>query len=140
MRGFTFRSVGLAAIAGLLMASLSCGHDQKLVSITVLPQGASITGNPTVQFTALGHYIHPPVTKDITTQVIWKSDSPTIITFNFNPGDPPGLATPTGLGCGTNLGISAKVYSNPSNPTHGTVVVGLATINVSEPQLGLPCG
>ena len=136
MKAFLFRSLAVAAI-GFLFSLLSCGHDQKLVSIDVSPQNMTITGVVTVQYRALGHYIHPPETKDITSTVLWQSSAPSIIDFSPTV---PGQAAPTGGGCGTNLILSAVVYSNPTNPVRGSAVVGTATVNVSEPQLPPPCG
>jgi hypothetical protein len=58
----------------------SCGHDQQLVSISIAPStetfGASnipvsADAGLNVQLRALGTYIHPPVTKDITNQATW---------------------------------------------------------------------
>ncbi len=119
------------ALAALVLSSVSCGHDQKLVSITVAPQGTTITGaGLNLQFTATGNYIHPPESKDLTTKVIWKSEADQIIAF-LDPSKP-GLAT-SGGGCGTNLAITATVYSNPSNPPAGSVVVGTALVNVAQP-------
>jgi len=59
----------------LLVGLNSCGHEQQLVSISIQPQtetfGASnipvsASAGATVQLRAIGNYIHPPVSKDIT--------------------------------------------------------------------------
>jgi hypothetical protein len=119
------------ALAALVLSSLSCGHDQQLVSVAVTPQNSTITGaGLELQYKALGSYVHPPEIKDITTKVIWQSQASQIIAF-LNPSQP-GLAT-SGAGCGTNLAITATVYSNPSNPSAGSVVVGTALVNVQQP-------
>ena len=70
-----FRFVLALALAGFMAISFSCARDQELTSIGVVPDH-EIFGAPnipvfanagaTVQLRALGHYIHPPVTKDIT--------------------------------------------------------------------------
>jgi hypothetical protein len=54
----------------------SCGHDQKLVSIALQPSGGFVFEGfgAQGQFTALGTFIHPPETKDITNQLAWKLD------------------------------------------------------------------
>jgi hypothetical protein len=62
---------------GLLLsviAMLSCGRDQQLVSIDVEPSGGFVFEGVGAkgQFTAIGTYIHPPEKKDITTQVLWR--------------------------------------------------------------------
>jgi Bacterial Ig-like domain (group 2)/Divergent InlB B-repeat domain len=113
----------------------SCGHDQQLVSISIQPTtetfGASnipVSANAgsTVQLRALGSYIHPPVTKDITTQVTWASNTPDIATV-----DSTGLLTATGLACGDSL-VSATVTTNNSGAvsSKGALVTGSMTANV----------
>jgi len=128
-----FSSLALLATVTLFITLSSCGFNQHLVSITVSPSGSSITLTgigqdlPT-QFTALGTYIHPPQTRDITTTALWSTDTPTIIYMDPNT---PGLLHTTGTACGSNLGVTAKVYSDPSNPSAGTIVLGTATVNVT---------
>lgn len=127
---------GIAILVFTAIALLnlsSCAHSQKLVGITVNPQGTSITlaGFGQVvgtQFTALGTYIHPPETKDVTAKAVWTTNTPSIIAVDPTT---PGLINTTGEGCGTNLGITASVYSNPSDPSAGSVVEGTTTMNVS---------
>jgi hypothetical protein len=130
-KSFSFGAV--VAVLILIVASLSCGYNQHLVSITISPQGSTITlsglGQQVgTQFTAIGTYVHPPENRDLTSTAVWATDTPLIIAPDPNT---PGLFNTTGTGCGTNLGITAKVYSDPSNPTAGSVVVGSATINVA---------
>ena len=69
----------LVAVAGLLFGVNSCGRSQELVGIQVQPTsetfGASnipliFNAGAQIQLRALGTYIHPPVTKDITSQDI----------------------------------------------------------------------
>src|SRR3989442_12003860 len=87
----TVRSRGALAfaLAAFLVSSLSCAHDQQLVSITIQPDVATFGASniPPIQdaglsrqLRALGNYIHPPVTKDITDQVTWGSDTPDLVT------------------------------------------------------------
>ena len=73
-----FSAVALVVAVALLLVFSSCGHGQELVSITVQPTsetfGASNmpvidNAGASVQLRALGSYIHPPVTKDITNKV-----------------------------------------------------------------------
>jgi hypothetical protein len=125
------------ALSSVLLASmsLSCGSKQELVSITITPHSSSfnLTGlgqHLSTQFTAVGSYIHPPSTRDITSSVIWTTDSPDIITLSASH---PGLITTTGLACGTDIGLSANAYSNPSNPGAGSVISAQATVNVAIP-------
>jgi hypothetical protein len=130
MRRRTMRVIFLGAAVLLVSGIFGCGHDQELTSITVTPSDTTITGQGLeLQYTALGHYIHPPESKDITSTVIWKSQADQII--SFSTPDKPGLAT-SGFGCGDNLEISAVVYSNPNNPSSGSAVIGTATVNVKQ--------
>jgi len=131
--------VVLMAAATLLLCQPSCARSQKLVGITVSPQGTTITltgvgQQVDTQFTALGSYIHPPETKDLTQKAVWSTDTPTII---YTVPGKPGLIETSGNGCGTNLGVTATVYTDHNNP-NGNVVVGSATMNVSFGQ-GVPC-
>lgn len=67
----------LFAVVVCAIGMNNCAHDQELVSIAIQPSsetfGASnipviANAGSTVQLRALGSYIHPPVTKDITNQ------------------------------------------------------------------------
>lgn len=126
----------------LLMCSacicvLSCGHDQQLVSIAVTPTTETFGSSSTpvsedtglnVQLRAIGTYIHPPVTKDITDQVTWTSNTPQMITVNST-----GVITATGLACGSSL-VSATVATNTSAgniSSSGAIVTGTMTANVT---------
>jgi hypothetical protein len=122
--------IGLAMVvlvtAAAFLAFPSCGFDRRLVSITVNPVGASIVGpGVVVNFQAIGNYIHPPDSRDITTSVVWTSAAPQVISIVPNTG----VAT-SGLSCGTNITITATWYSNPQTHT-GAVVVGTASVNVN---------
>jgi len=127
-----FSIIALIAAASFFLSLSSCGFNQHLVSITVSPQNSSITLSAIgqtvgTQFTALGNYIHPPETKDLTKTAAWSTDTPTII---YTVPGSPGLIRTSGNGCGTNLGVTASVYTDNNNPS-GNVVVGSATMNVS---------
>jgi len=134
-------SIAVLAVAAVALLNLSsCARSQKLVGITVTPSGSTITQNfgqvVSTQFTALGSYIHPPETKDVTSKAVWTTNSPSIIAVDPNT---PGLINTTGQGCGTNLGVTASIYSDPSNPSAGSVIVGTATISVSFGNSGSGC-
>ncbi len=110
---------------GVVLGLSSCGHDQKLISIAINPPGASITGaGVVVNFQAIGTFIHPPESKDITTSVVWMSAAPQVVSIVSNTG----VAT-SGTGCGTNITITATAYSNPQSKS-GSVVVGTAAVSV----------
>lgn len=122
-------SVFIVMFAAALMLSLaSCGHDQELTQITVQPGtqtfGASNIPVPAnaglnVQLRALGTFIHPPVTKDITNEVTWNSNTTQMITVNST-----GLITATGNACGNTL-VSATMKA-----AHGGIQTGFMTANV----------
>ncbi len=130
------------SIAALLFAAISlltvssCGDKQELTSISIQP-GVETFGaadipviddaGATVQLRALGTYVHPPVTKDITDQVIWASNTPAMVTVNST-----GLITVTGGPCGGTL-ISATVNTNADASglsASGAIVTGYMTANV----------
>ena len=126
----------LLIVATVLLSLSSCGHDQQLVGITVQPPAetfgasnipVSADSGLQVHLRALGSYIHPPVTKDITDKVVWSSDTPQMMTV-----DPSGLVTVTGLTCGATL-VSATVTTNSSAgglTSSGAIVTGFMTGNV----------
>ena len=126
----------LVLVCALAMVVPSCGHEQGLVSIDVEPTVETFgAGNiplaadagAQVQLKALGTYIHPPVTKDITDQVTWSSNTPQMVTVNST-----GLITATGRACGATI-ISATVTTNKSPggiSSSGALVTGSMTANV----------
>jgi len=134
-----FAISALIATATLALVLASCGHDQELVSIDVEPSVETFgdVNTPyqndvglTVQLRALGTYIHPPVTKDITTQVTWASNDTQMVTVDSN-----GLVTVTGGACGNSL-ITATVTTNHSPggiKSSGAIVTGSMTANVVCP-------
>jgi hypothetical protein len=125
--------MGALIIVATLLTFPSCGFDRKLVAITINPSGAIITGpDVAVHFQALGSYIHPPDTKDITNSVVWTSAAPQVVSIISNTG----VAT-SGTACGINITITATAYSNPQNQT-GSVVVGTATVTVNPTQTTPP--
>jgi hypothetical protein len=120
-----------------LIGMTSCAHDQQLVSITIQPKteifGAanipvSANAGSTVQLRAIGNYIHPPVSKDITNQVVWNSNTPDIATVDAATG----VLTAAGLACGDAL-ISATVTTDHSIgdvSSTGAIVTGNMTATV----------
>lgn len=131
-----FGLAALVIIATSLLAVSSCGDPQELVSITIQPGtetfGASnipvsADAGLQVQLRALGTYVHPPVTKDITSKVTWTSNDPQMVTVNSS-----GLATATGVSCGGTL-ISATVQTNADGSgvsSSGAIVTGFMTADV----------
>ena len=136
MNGKWLSIVVLTAVAGLLLGLNSCAHGQQLVSIQVQPTVENIGSTTTpvpddrgiqVQLRALGTYIHPPVTKDITNQVTWASNTTQMFTV-----DSTGMLTTTGELCGGTL-VSATANTNTSAGglnSSGAIVTGYMTANV----------
>jgi len=130
-------SVTALVIAAIVLLSVSsCGNKQELTSISIQP-GVETFGASNipviddtglnVQLRALGTYVHPPVTKDITDQVIWASNTVDMVTVT-----PAGLIAATGNACGGTL-ISATVQTNADASglsASGAVVTGYMTANV----------
>lgn len=126
----------LTLLALVLLSVVSCGRDQELVSIQIQPAvetfGASniLVQNDAglqVQLKAYGTYIHPPVTKDVSSQVAWFSNDTQMMTV-----DSGGMLTATGITCGTTL-VSASITTNKSSGgigSGGAVVTGFMTGNV----------
>jgi hypothetical protein len=112
----------LIVVCAASLSLPSCGHDQQLVSIAITPSGFIFEGvGAQGQFTALGTYIHPPETKDITNQVVWKIDVANLATLTQT-----GLVTALSV-CGSG-DVTATHYSNPANPSASNVIVGSATV------------
>ena len=71
-----FSILTLIAAATLLLSLSSCAFNQHLVSIQVVPPGATFNSvGASIVFKAMGTYEHPPSTKDITDLVTWSVDS-----------------------------------------------------------------
>lgn len=118
------RGVLSAALMLAAMNFASCGNKRKLVSIAVQPPaGTFLTPDPNGQivFTALGSYIHPPDTRDISNKVTWKTDIPQLIVINGGTVSPqPGNV------CGI-ANLSASFQDG------GNLVTGYATVTVDDP-------
>ena len=136
MKGKWLSVVALAVLGGLLFSVSSCGRDQQLVSIQIQPNTETFGSSDTppqsdaglqVQLRALGTYIHPPVTKDITSQVTWFSNDTQMMTV-----DASGMLTAVGQSCGSTL-VSATVKTNTSSggvSSNGAIVTGYMTGNL----------
>ena len=134
--------IGVAVLVGAAAALLnlsSCTHSQQLVSIEVQPAVETIGASnipviddagQQVQLRALGSYIHPPVTKDITNEVTWASNDTQMFTVSTTT---PGLLTATGVDCGGTL-VSATLTTNTSAggiSSSGAIITGYMTANVT---------
>jgi Divergent InlB B-repeat domain len=128
-----FGVTALVVTAVTLLSLSSCGRSQQLVSIQVQPSTETFgTSNIPVsedaglqvQLKAYGTYIHPPVTKDITNEVTWFSNTPQMMIVNST-----GLVTVTGAECGATL-VSATSNTNTSAggiSSSGAIVTGFMT-------------
>jgi hypothetical protein len=127
----------LAIVAGALFSLSSCAHNQELVAITVQPGTETVGASNIpvsfdagfqVQLQAVGTYIHPPVTKDITDQVTWASTDTGMFTVSSS-----GMLTATGDQCGSTL-VSATLVTNTSTggiSSSGAAIFGYMTANVT---------
>jgi hypothetical protein len=142
-RNYIGLALGALVAVGAVLSLPSCGHDQKVVSLTITPTTSTFLEpgfippppNPTQQYTATATYIHPPATKDVTSQATWKTDngvatmsSPGLFTATPPPaGSPPGTPGPCGVG-----DISASVPEGTGGS--GNVVIAVATVTVDDPS------
>lgn len=138
MKAFFLRGMMSLVIGASLIASLSCARDQQLVSISIVPEtqtfGAANIPVPadaglSVQLRALGTYIHPPVTKDITSQVAWTTDD---VSAQMVTVSPTGVLKAVGGACGSSL-VFATVTTNHSvgnRSSQGAIITGSMTANV----------
>jgi len=120
-----FGIVVLMGVAAALLSTPSCARDQELVGLTLQPSGGfTFEGfGAQGQFTAYGSYIHPPETKDLSGKVVW-----TINIGNFGAVSATGLVTYTRTdGCGSGE-VVATFYSNPKNPSSGTLFTSSAPV------------
>jgi hypothetical protein len=98
----------LIAVATFLLSVSSCGFNQHLVSIQVQPSGATFQAvGASIVFKAIGTYIHPPATKDITDLVTWSVDSQNLVTITDTS-----LVTALSI-CGSG-NLTASYYDSPN--------------------------
>lgn len=118
---------GLTTASFWLLSLSSCARSQELTGITIQPSTFTfLTPDATLSasFTALGTYIHPPETKDITALVTWSSDIPQLLTVTG------GTVSPSGNGgCGV-INVSAS-YNHGTYPD-GNLVTGYSTVTINN--------
>ncbi len=129
-RSYIALALGALVAVGAALSLPSCGHDQKLVSLAVQPASPGFTfpvptAGATGQYSAIGTYIHPPATKDVTSQATWSVDDNVVsinaglVTTNGSCGSADVIATmPEGTGGASNIVIaySFVTVNDPSNP------------------------
>lgn len=129
-RSYIGLAFGALVVVGAALSLPSCGHSQKLTSLTIQPQTFTFLTpdtSATEQFTAIGSYIHPPETKNLTTQVTWSVDFAKVVTIAQN-----GVVSPFGQGgCGgVDITATAPVGTGGSD----NVLVATATAIVDDPS------
>ena len=149
-RSYIGLALGALVAVGAALSLPSCGHDQKLVSLTVQPSAGFIfsqaAAGATGQFTATASYIHPPATKDVTSQATWAVDDDVVginagvVTTNGNCGTANVSATmPEGTGGASNIviGYSFVTVNNPAVATcPGGGTEGTLSVQISPPGTG----
>jgi hypothetical protein len=127
-----FSILALIAASTLLLVLSSCAFNQHLKSISVQPGAISFGAvDPSIygDLKAYGTYEHPPVTKDITSQVTWQSQLPLVAQVTAS-----GVVSPN-MTCGIS-GVFAT-FQDGSN----IVVSNTTTITVEGPaSQGCPQG
>jgi hypothetical protein len=108
----------LITVATVLLNTSSCGFNQHLVSIQVVPPGATFNSvGSSIVFHATGTYIHPPATKDITNLVTWSVDSQNLVTITNTS-----LVTAVSI-CGSG-NLYASYYDSPNLVTGSAFLQG----------------
>jgi len=130
-RSYIGVALGALIVVGAALSLPSCGHHQKLVSLEIQPATFTFLApypTGTEQYTAVGTYIQPPATMDVTNQATWKIDDG-VVTMTT-----PGLFTPAKGYCGGGT-ISASVPEGTGGASN--MVIGYATVTVDNPAVPL---
>ena len=122
-------ALGALVALGAALSLPSCGHDQKLVSLTISPSTHEFLlpdAGQNEQLTATATYIHPPATKDVTSRATWAVDDGIV-------GVSAGTVTtdPLGKACG-GADISATMPEGTGGSSN--IVSAYATIIVDDPS------
>jgi len=113
-----FSIFALVATATFFSSLTSCGFNQHLVSIQVVPPGATFNSvGSSITFKALGTYDHPPETKDITNIVQWSVDSQNLVTITNTS-----LVTDLSI-CGSG-NLTASFYDSPNYVSGSAFLTG----------------
>jgi hypothetical protein len=120
--------LGALLLIGLVVPLTSCNSSPSLTSISVTPAVMNFGGaGLTTQLTAIGSYTHPghpAITKDITSQVTWKSATIDCVTVNST-----GLITSQDATC-SNIPVTA------SSPGFNGDITASMTVNVTISSSG----
>lgn len=113
-----FSIIVLIAAATLLLSLSSCGFNQHLVSIQVVPPGATFNSvGSSITFKAMGTYEHPPSTKDVTSLVTWSVDSQNLVSITNTS-----LVTALSI-CGSG-NLTASYFDSPNLVTGSAFLTG----------------
>src|ERR1700723_382669 len=113
-----FSIIGMIAVAAFFLSLSSCGFNQHLVSISVVPPGATFNSvGSSIVFQAMGTYEHPPQTKNITDLVTWSVDSQNLVTITNTS-----LVTALSI-CGSG-NLYANYYDSPNQVTGSAFLTG----------------
>jgi len=129
-RSYIGLALGALVAVGAVLSLPSCGHDQKLVGITVSPSSYTFLQNidmQTAKFKAYGNYIHPPSQQEITTQVTWNTDVPEVITVTS--GAASGGTVTTHGNCGLS-DVSATAPEGTGGSSN--IIVGYGSVTVND--------
>ena len=113
-----FSIIALIAVATFFLSLSSCGFNQHLVSIQVVPPGTTFNYvGASSTFKAMGTYEHPPATTDITDIVTWSVDSQNLVTITDTS-----LVTAISI-CGSG-NLYASYYDSPNEVTGSAFLTG----------------
>ncbi len=125
-RSYLGLALGALVTIGAVLSLPSCGHDQKLISLSIQPQTFTfLTPVGSEQYSVIGTFIHPPATRDLTGQATWAVDDGVVhISAGMVTADP-------ALGCGGGT-ISATVPAGTGGSSN--IVTAYATVTVDDPN------
>ncbi len=113
-----FSIFALIAAATFFINLSSCGFNQHLLSIQVVPPGVTFNSvGSSIVFKAMGTYEHPPQTKDITDIVTWSVDSQNLVAITDTS-----LVTAVSI-CGSG-NLYASYYDSPNQVTGSAFITG----------------
>jgi len=113
-----FSIFALIAAATFFINLSSCGFNQHLVSIQMVPPGVTFNSvGASIVFKAMGTYEHPPQTKDITDIVTWSVDSQNLVTITDTS-----LVTAVSI-CGSG-NLYASYFDSPNQVTGSAFITG----------------
>lgn len=128
-RGFVSVAMATMMVLGAALSLPSCGHSQKLVSLQISPSSYTFlfpVPSDSEQYTALATYIHPPATKDVTSQATWSVDNEVVTVKG-------GLVSPANTtGCG---GVTISAMMPEGTGGSSNIVTGYATVTVDNPGI-----